>query len=159
MNKLLNKFSLLGYSVKIMILIGVLGLFPFIFGLVDLWVNKNELLFKINLPKYYGAIILTFLGSKYWGIILNLHGKNKLSNQLEVNIIIWSILPSILGIIVLSIQNSFSIIILALGFILSQIIDELLYNRINLPYWYLMLRRALTSLVLVILICTYIIIK
>lgn len=159
MNKLLNKFSLLGYSVKIMILIGVLGLFPFIFGLVDLWVNKNELFFKINLPKYYGAIILTFLGSKYWGIILNLHGKNKLSNQLEVNIIIWSILPSILGIIVLSIQNSFSIIILAFGFILSQIIDELLYNRINLPYWYLMLRRALTSLVLVILICTYIIIK
>jgi len=159
MNKLLNKFSLLGYSVKIMILIGVLGLFPFIFGLVDLWVNKNELLFKINLPKYYGAIILTFLGSKYWGIILNLHGKNKLSNQLEVNIIIWSILPSIIGIIILSIQNSFSIIILAFGFILSQIIDELLYNRINLPYWYLMLRRALTSLVLVILICTYIIIK
>ncbi|MDB2478503.1 DUF3429 domain-containing protein [Alphaproteobacteria bacterium] len=159
MNKLLNKFSLLGYSVKIMILIGVLGLFPFIFGLVDLWVNKNELLFKINLPKYYGAIILTFLGSKYWGIILNLHSKNKLSNQLEVNIIIWSILPSIIGIIVLSIQNSFSIIILAFGFILSQIIDELLYNRINLPYWYLMLRRALTSLVLVILICTYIIIK
>ena len=159
MNKLLNKFSLLGYSVKIMILIGVLGLFPFIFGLVDLWVNKNELLFKINLPKYYGAIILTFLGSKYWGIILNLHGKNKLSNQFEVNIIIWSILPSIIGIIVLSIQNSFSIIILAFGFILSQIIDELLYNRINLPYWYLMLRRALTSLVLVILICTYIIIK
>ena len=159
MNKLLNKFSLLGYSVKIMILIGVLGLFPFIFGLVDLWVNKNELLFKINLPKYYGAIILTFLGSKYWGIILNSHGKNKLSNQMEVNIIIWSILPSIIGIIVLSIQNSFSIIILAFGFILSQIIDELLYNRINLPYWYLMLRRALTSLVLVILICTYIIIK
>ena len=159
MNKLLNKFSLLGYSVKIIILIGILGLFPFIFGLVDLWVNKNELLFKINLPKYYGAIILTFLGSKYWGIILNLQGKNKLSNQLEVNIIIWSILPSILGIIVLSIQNSFSIIILAFGFILSQIIDELLYNRINLPYWYLMLRRALTSLVLVILICTYIIIK
>jgi len=159
MNKLLNKFSLLGYSVKIMILIGILGLFPFIFGLVDLWVNNNELLFKINLPKYYGAIILTFLGSKYWGIILNLHDKNKLSNQLEVNIIIWSILPSIIGIIVLSIQNSFSIIILAFGFILSQIIDELLYNRINLPYWYLMLRRALTSLVLVILICTYIIIK
>ena len=159
MNKLLNKFSLLGYSVKIMILIGVLGLFPFIFGLVDLWVNKNELLFKINLPKYYGAIILTFLGSKYWGLILNLRGKNKLSNQMEVNIIIWSILPSIIGIIVLSIQNSFSIIILAFGFILSQIIDELLYNRINLPYWYLMLRRALTSLVLVILICTYIIIK
>tara|TARA_B100001093_G_scaffold429977_1_gene425470 strand:+ start:1112 stop:1591 length:480 start_codon:yes stop_codon:yes gene_type:complete len=159
MNKLLNKFSLQAYSVKIMILIGILGLIPFILGLVDLWVNKDELLFKINLPKYYGAIILTFLGSKYWGIILNLNGKNKLSNQLEVNIIIWSISPSILGIIVLSIKNSFSIIILAFGFILCQIIDELLYNRINLPYWYLMLRRTLTSLVLVILICTYIIIK
>ena len=150
---------MLEYSVKIMILIGILGLLPFIFGFVDLWINKDELIFKINLPKYYGAIILTFLGSKYWGIILNLNNIKKISNQSKVNIVIWSILPSIIAITVLIIQSSVSIIILALGFLLCQIVDELLYNKIEFPYWYIILRRILTLIVLIILICTFIIIK
>ena len=158
MDKFISKFWMLEYSVKIMILIGILGLLPFVFGLVDLWINKNELIFKINLPKYYGVIILTFLGSKYWGIILNLHSIKKISNELKVGIIIWSILPSILALTVLIIQSSFSIIILALGFISCQIIDELFYNKISFPYWYIILRRILTLVVLIILICTFIII-
>ena len=158
MDKFISKFLMLEYSVKIMILIGILGLLPFVFGLVDLWINKNELIFKINLPKYYGAIILTFLGSKYWGIILNLHSIKKISNELKVGIIIWSILPSILALTVLIIQSSFSIIILALGFISCQIIDELLYNKITFPHWYIILRRILTLIVVIILICTFIII-
>ena len=159
MDKFISKFLMLEYSVKIMILIGILGLLPFVFGLVDLWINKNELIFKINLPKYYGAIILTFLGSKYWGIILNLNNIKKISNQLKVSIIIWSILPSIIAITILIIQSSVSIIILALGFLSCQIVDELLYNKIGFPYWYIILRRILTLIVLIILICTFIIIK
>jgi hypothetical protein len=96
MDKFISKFLMLEYSVKIMILIGILGLLPFILGFVDLWINKDELIFKINLPKYYGAIILTFLGSKYWGIILNFNDIKKISNEFKVIIIIWSILNSIL---------------------------------------------------------------
>lgn len=159
MDKFINKFLLLDYYVKMMILLGTLGLLPFIFGLVDIWINKNELIFKINLPKYYGAIILTFLGSKYWGIILNLNGIKKISNVMKMNITIWSILPSIIAIIVLIIQNSVSIIILAMGFISCQIVDELLYNKVIFSYWYIILRRILTLIVLIILICTFIIIK
>ncbi len=159
MDKFISKFLMLEYSVKIMILIGILGLLPFVLGLVDLWINKNELIFKINLPKYYGAIILTFLGSKYWGIILNLNNIKKISNQLKVSIVIWSILPSIIAITVLIIQSSVSIIILSLGFLSCQIVDELLYNKIDFPYWYIILRRILTLIVLIILICTFIIIK
>ena len=159
MNKFISKFLILEYSVKIMILIGILGLLPFTFGFVDLWINKDELIFKINLPKYYGAIILTFLGSKYWGIILNLNNIKKISNQLKVSIVIWSILPSIIAITVLIIQSSVSIIILSLGFLSCQIVDELLYNKIDFPYWYIILRRILTLIVLIILICTFIIIK
>ena len=143
MDKFISKFLMLEYSVKIMILIGILGLLPFVLGLVDLWINKNELIFKINLPKYYGAIILTFLGSKYWGIILNLNNIKKISNQLKVSIVIWSILPSIIAITVLIIQSSVSIIILSLGFLSCQIVDELLYNKIDFPYWYIILRLSL----------------
>tara|TARA_E500000178_G_scaffold200710_1_gene198558 strand:+ start:791 stop:1165 length:375 start_codon:yes stop_codon:yes gene_type:complete len=124
-----------------------------------LWINKDELFFKINFPKYYGAIILTFLGSKYWGIILNFDAIKKISNELKVGIIIWSILPSIMAITVLIIQNSFSIIILALGFIFCQIVDEFLNKKISFPHWYIILRRILTLIVLIILICTFIIIK
>lgn len=159
MDKFISKFLMLEYSVKIMILIGILGLLPFIFGFVDLWINKDELFFKINFPKYYGAIILTFLGSKYWGIILKLNAIKKISNELKVGIIIWSILPSIMAITVLIIQNSFSIIILALGFIFCQIVDEFLNKKISFPHWYIILRRILTLIVLIILICTFIIIK
>ena len=159
MDKFISKFLILEYSVKIMILIGILGLLPFVLGLVDLWINKDELIFKINLPKYYGAIILTFLGSKYWGIILNLNNIKKISNQLKVSIVIWSILPSIIAITVLIVQSSVSIIILSLGFLSCQIVDELLYNKIDFPYWYIILRRILTLIVLIILICTFIIIK
>ena len=159
MDKFISKFLMLEYSVKIMILIGILGLLPFVFGLVDLWINKNELIFKSNLPKFYGAIILSFLGSKYWGIILNLNNIKKISNQLKVSIVIWSILPSIIAITVLIIQSSVSIIILSLGFLSCQIVDELLYNKIDFPYWYIILRRILTLIVLIILICTFIIIK
>ncbi len=159
MDKFISKFLILEYSVKIMILIGILGLLPFIFGFVDLWINKDELFFKINFPKYYGAIILTFLGSKYWGIILNFNAIKKISNELKVGIIIWSILPSIMAITVLIIQNSFSIIILALGFIFCQIVDEFLNKKISFPHWYIILRRILTLIVLIILICTFIIIK
>jgi len=159
MDKFISKFLILEYSVKIMILIGILGLLPFIFGFVDLWINKDELFFKINFPKYYGAIILTFLGSKYWGIILNFDAIKKISNELKVGIIIWSILPSIMAITVLIIQNSFSIIILALGFIFCQIVDEFLNKKISFPHWYIILRRILTLIVLIILICTFIIIK
>ena len=159
MDKFISKFLILEYSVKIMILIGILGLLPFIFGFIDLWINKDELFFKINFPKYYGAIILTFLGSKYWGIILNFDAIKKISNELKVGIIIWSILPSIMAITVLIIQNSFSIIILALGFIFCQIVDEFLNKKISFPHWYIILRRILTLIVLIILICTFIIIK
>ena len=54
-----------------LIIIGFLGLTPFIFGLIDLIINKSNYFFLINIPKVYGIIIFTFLGGIYWGMILN----------------------------------------------------------------------------------------
>ncbi|MGA0412218.1 MAG: DUF3429 domain-containing protein [Candidatus Puniceispirillales bacterium] len=155
----LKQILLFNSSQKIMIILGILGLFPFFFGLVELYFNRNELIFNINIPKYYGAIILTFIGSKYWGIILTIGDQNKISDRLKNQIIIWSIIPSTLGIISLSLQTSLSFFVLVLGFISCQIIDELLYKPLNFAHWYICLRRLLTFLVTTILIFSFIIIS
>ena len=141
------------------VLIGILGLCPFIFGFIDLLVNTNDLLLKINIPKYYGVIILSFLGAQYWGIILIKNNEIKISDKLKSIIIVYSILPSLIGMIVFSVNDNISLIILAISFILSQIIDELLKSYVLYPSWYLILRRILTLIVISIIFFSYIIIK
>ena len=152
-----NYFKLKNFE-KLMILFGILGLFPFIIGLADLYYNFPNLLFEINIPKNYGVIIFTFLGSLYWGIIIQSKKRDSFSNKLKFFTITWSIVPSIFGIIILSINHSFSIIILILGFTISQIVDEI-YNHILLfPKWYIIFRRILSFIVIIILIFSYFII-
>ena len=72
----INYFYFKNRNSKIIILLSILGLLPFVFGLIDQMLNKDNLFFVINLPKYYGSIILAFLGAVYWGIILNDSHKN-----------------------------------------------------------------------------------
>ena len=152
-NKLLNK------SEKLFILIGLLGLFPFFVGLLDLLINKNNLFFVVNLPKYYGSIILTFLGGIYWGSILNLAGKSLVSEQIKFFIIIWSVTPSILAITILTMKSNFSLLLLSMGFLLCQLVDEICYKFLLFPSWYLPLRRTLTLFVVLILIYSYFIMQ
>ena len=76
MRKTTIKKNLLHKSEKLFIFLGLFGLFPFFIGLLDLMINKNNLFFVVHLPKYYGSIILTFLGAIYWGSMLNLVRKS-----------------------------------------------------------------------------------
>ena len=152
-----NYFKLKNFE-KLMILFGILGLIPFIIGLIDLYYNYPNLILIINIPKNYGVIIFTFLGSLYWGIIIQSEKRDNFSNKLKFFTITWSIIPSIFGIIILAINHSFSIIILILGFTISQIIDEIYNNIILFPKWYIIFRRILSSIVIIILICSYLIV-
>ena len=76
-------------------------------------INRNNLFFFINLPKYYGSIILTFLGAVYWGIILNDSHKNLISEKIKTYIICWSIIPSMSSGLILIFSHHITIIILA----------------------------------------------
>ena len=140
---------------KLIILLSILGLLPFAFGLIDLLINKDNLFFLINIPKYYGAIILTFLGAVYWGIVLKDSVQNYLSEKFKAYIVCWSIFPSILAIFNLILRDNLSIIVLATCFIFVQIVDEFIIKYLKLPIWYLRLRRILTILVVIILIFSY----
>ena len=155
--KIDNYFKLKKFE-QLTILFGILGLIPFIIGIIDLYCNSPNLLLVINIPKNYGVIIFTFLGSIYWGIIIKSKQRDGLSNKFKFFTIIWSIIPSIFGFIILVISQSFSIIILAFGFIILHIIDEFYNNILSFPQWYVILRRALSLIVITILICSYLII-
>ena len=97
----LNYFYIKNRNSKLIILLSVLGLLPFFFGLIDQIFNKNNLFFIINVPKYYGSIILTFLGAAYWGIIFFDSNKNLITEKVKTFIICWSIIPSLWSFLIL----------------------------------------------------------
>ena len=159
MRKITIKKNLLNKSEKLFIFLGLLGLFPFFIGLLDLLINKNNLFFVVHLPKYYGSIILTFLGAIYWGSILNLVRKSFVPEQIKLCIIIWSVIPSILAITILTMKSNFSLLLLSMSFLLCQLVDEICYKFLLFPSWYLPLRRTLTLFVVLILIYSYFIMQ
>ena len=159
MQKLVNIYHSINYHEKIMILISFMGMIPFIIGLLDLWFNQENLIFSINFVKYYGVIILTFLGSIYWGIILNHNKTITFSNQFKILIIIWSITPAFGGTLILLIDKDISLIILSIGYLICQIIDEIYNKFLFFPNWYILLRRLLSFTVITILVSCYLILK
>ena len=155
----MKKYNLINNSEKLFILISIFGLLPFIIGLLDLLINKNDLFFLVNLPKYYGSIIFAFLGAIYWGAMLNLSPESLIPEKMKFFIIMWSVVPSIMGITVLSIKSNLSLLMLSLGFLLCQLVDEIFNKYLSFPNWYLPLRRILTLIVVIVLIFSYFIIQ
>ena len=155
----LNFFYFKNSNSKLIILLSILGLLPFIFGLMDLLLNRDNLFFVINLPKYYGSVILTFLGAVYWGIILNDSNKNLITEKVKTFIICWSIIPSFWSGLILIFSHNITIIILALCFIIVQFVDEFIIKYFKFPIWYLFLRRSLTIAVISILIFSYFLVR
>lgn len=150
-----NHFYFKNLNSKLIILLSILGLIPFFFGLIDLLFNRDNLFFVINLPKYYGSVILTFLGAVYWGIILNDSHKNLISEKVKTYIICWSIIPSLWSCLVLIFNHDITIILLAICYIIVQLVDEFVIKFLKFPIWYLFLRRLLTIIVILILIFSY----
>ncbi len=151
----LNYFYFQNINSKLIILLSILGLLPFFFGLFDLLLNKDNLFFVINLPKYYGSIILTFLGAVYWGIILNDSHKNLIPDKVKTYIICWSIIPSLWSSLILIFNHNITIIVLAICYIIVQFVDEFVIKYFKFPIWYLFLRRLLTIIVILILLFSY----
>ena len=150
-----NQFYFKNLNSKLIIFLSILGLLPFFFGLLDLLLNKDNLFFIINLPKYYGSVILTFLGAVYWGIILNDNQKNLIPEKVKIYIICWSIIPSLWSCLILIFNNNITIIMLAICYIIVQFVDEVVIKYFTFPIWYLFLRRLLTIIVILILTFSY----
>ena len=151
MNNLIHK-----KNKYIITIIGLLGLIPYGLpimeknGLVDFFKIKT-----IDLTIWYGITILCFLSGVYWGLSINILIKN--NSKLNYILPALSIIPFMLAIIAVIVSNYLNIIFLVIGFLICQILDEILFKHKIYFNWYILLRRFLTVVVVTLMIYYYII--
>ena len=140
----------------IITIIGLLGLIPYGLplmeknGLVDFFEIKI-----IDLTIWYGITILCFLSGIYWGLSINILIKN--NSKLNYLLPALSIIPFMFAIIAVIVSNYLNIIFLVVGFLICQILDEILFKYKVYLNWYILLRRFLTVVVVTLMIYYYII--
>ena len=144
----------------ISITIGLLGLIPYglplieIYGLVNIFEIKTINFTIINFTIWYGITILSFLSGIYWGLSINAVIKNK--SELNYLLPALSIIPFSFSIGTLIVSNYLNIIFLVIGFLVCQILDEILFLYKFYFNWYIRLRRFLTVVVVTLMIYYYI---
>ena len=139
----------------ILIIIGLLGLIPY--GLPIMEKNGLVAFFEIktiDLTIWYGITILCFLSGVYWGLSINIRIKN--NSKLNYLLPALSIIPFMFAIIAVIVSNYSNIILLVVGFLICQILDELLLKHKIYFNWYILLRRFLTVVVVTLMIYYYI---
>ena len=139
----------------ISITIGLLGVIPFGFPLIEKYslVNISEIK-TINFTIWYGITILSFLCGIYWGLSINALIKN--NSELNYLLPALSIIPFSFAIGTVIVSNYLNIIFLVIGFVLCQILDEILFSYNVYFNWYIRLRRFLTVVVVTLMIYYYI---
>ncbi len=139
----------------ILIIIGLLGLIPYglpfmgKFGLVEIFEIKI-----IDLTIWYGITILCFLSGIYWGLSINTLMKN--NSKLNYILPVLSIIPFMFAVGAVIVSNYLNIIFLVIGFLICQILDEILFKYKLYLNWYILLRRFLTVVVVTLMIFYYI---
>lgn len=140
----------------IITIIGLLGLMPYGLpimeknGFVDFFEIKT-----IDLTIWYGITILCFLSGIYWGLSINISKKN--NSKLNYMLPVLSIITFVFAVIAVMVSNYLNIIFLVVGFLICQILDEILFKHKVYFNWYILLRRFLTVAVVTLLIYYYII--
>ena len=140
----------------IITIIGLLGLIPY--GLPIMEKNGLVNFFEIktiDLTIWYGITILCFLSGIYWGLSINILIKCNL--KLNYLLPALSIIPFMFAIIAVIVSNYLNIIFLVVGFLICQILDEILFKYRVYFNWYILLRRFLTVVVVTLMIYYYII--
>ena len=120
----------------IITIIGLLGLIPYGLpimeknGLVDFFEIKT-----IDLTIWYGITILCFLSGVYWGLSINIPIKK--NSKLNYLLPALSIIPFMFAIIAVIVSNYLNIIFLVVGFLICQILDEILFQYKVYLNWYI----------------------
>ena len=125
------------------------------FGVFVPVISVNFFEIKIlDLTIWYGITILCFLSGIYWGLSINISIKN--NSKLNYILPALSIIPFMLAVIAVIVSNYLNIIFLVVGFLICQILDEILFKYKVYLNWYILLRRFLTVVVVTLMIYYYI---
>lgn len=122
-------------------LLGYFGLLPFIVPTIFLFFDHGHINMWRHFLLSYAAIILSFVGALHWSFAMLLH-------ELPINkqrwSFLWSVVPSLVAWVSLSIPKLYGFVLLTVFFAFALIRDRQLWNLVELPAWYMPLRRNLT---------------
>ncbi len=145
------------YIIKKAWALSILGVLPFAWATLEIWLNINWLSGFFGVSAYfiflsYAAIILSFLGGIMWGGVLHTKGNSSLAGWL----LILSVIPALIAwVAVLLFPQNIAWLLLIGGF-LSLLKIEHFMQQINLiPYWFWLLRRNITIAVITMILLNW----
>lgn len=123
--------------------LGLVGLLPMVVGAVT--ALATDLVQIVDAARLYGLVILSFMGGSHWGFNVR-HNRTPL--------LALSVLPALIGWAVwLSLDRVAESVALALAFVATQLLDEYQTEAGYLHEQYRSLRRLLTAVAVVSLLC------
>ena len=129
------------------LILGYLGLIPFIFLSTALWVVQVEYYATVeNALLTYAAIILSFMGAIYWGVAINN------SANPEKKLLILGVIPALIAWFASFAGPFIQFSVLYIAFSGLCVIDSFTAKNGGLPSWYPLLRIPLTVVVIICLI-------
>jgi hypothetical protein len=136
----------------IAIVLGAAGLIPFmVLGLSSVGANPANALAAAQELVGYGAVILAFLGGVHWGFTL---GETGDAHAVRARLGL-GVLPSLIGFVAIFVgiggHPIISLTILIAGFIGTLVMEMRAQKQDLMPSGYLVLRMALTAIVVLVL--------
>ena len=123
------------------LLLGAAGLIPFVVcGIGPHVIADPALSFTLaEAGRYYGAVILSFLGGIRWGFAMHPLHQDGRTVQLTL-----AVLPSLIGWGALLIAPLAGVLVLVAGLLLQLVLDLSLVRQARAPVWFARLRTGLT---------------
>lgn len=135
-------------------LLGFAALTPFfLLSLACFLVHKDWLPSIVRGQLGYGIAILSFLGGIHWGAAL---AKADLSLEQTKQSLIWGVVPAMIAFCSLMLEVGLGFAVLMFGIVGAYQVDKRLYERYQMPDWFLLLRLKLTWVVVLALSLTFI---
>ncbi|MBY0574064.1 MAG: DUF3429 domain-containing protein [Undibacterium sp.] len=134
--------------------LGLLGLIPFVLLTLLCWiVHPDWMGYFIQAQLIYGLAIMAFLGGLHWGLALLSKGQERQAKEIKQDLL-WGILPVVVAWFAMS--NMFAgFVIQMVAFIFSYQYDKRMYQRFDLPDWFVQLRFRLTCVVVTTQVFTF----
>jgi Protein of unknown function (DUF3429) len=136
--------------------LGYGGLAPFLGLAVLCALDQGHAIFWQRSLAGYGAVILSFVGALHWGFAM-------LSPAFDARgrtaTYVWSVVPALVGWVALAMPSPIASVWLSVGFVAHYVRDSGLHRRIGLPAWYLPLRRRLTTVAVLSMVCAEIAVR
>lgn len=121
--------------------LGLAGLLPTATAAIVVWIGTvGQAAFAFSASAIYGALILSFLGGAWWGIAAAKAPPERLPVLLAL-----SVMPSLIGWLVLLILSPASLGVLALCFAVALLVDRRLIDEGYAPAWWWRLRFPLSA--------------